>query len=149
MLFFLWLDLFPFHGPLAPLAAVNFSMCYLLAATFYYRGYVVPALALFAGIAADAFSGTAVHTAVFIGLYYGAALLRGFFYRPGSAFHVLSYVLLVAAADAVTYYAVTPAGGAGFPVLFIAGLVLADYALFLLMLWFFREPDRVQLYKMR
>jgi hypothetical protein len=147
-LFFFWLDVFPFRGWLGWLAAPDYILAYFLAVTFYYDGVPAVALAIGMGMAADAFSGTAVHTPVFVGSYYVVKLLKGVFYKPGSPFHIISYLLPVAGANLILY-GMTWAGGMVHvaPAVLIVKCTAVDFPLFLAMLLLFRKHEQPRFYK--
>lgn len=149
MAFFFWLDCFPFRGYAAWLAFPNFTLAFLLVATFYYEGGAALGLALGAGVAADAITGAPVHTVAYVAIYYAAWLIKGIFYRPGSPFHVMSYLLFAVGAN-VFLYAATSVGElvAGIPALFLLECGAVDFAVFLLMLVVFRRYERPTMYKM-
>ncbi len=151
MLLFLWLDFFPFRGLLFPITGLDFTLCYIMVATFYYDEPVTIVLAGAAGAFADAASGAFIHIPAFFAVFFAARILKKVFYRPGSAFHVISYIFVLAGAEIMLFIGTARSGfpESGFPALFLLRCMAINFLWFLLMLLIFRERSRAVLYKMR
>jgi hypothetical protein len=149
LLLFLWLQIYPFRGALAWLSGLNLSLCFALAAGMLGERRAT-ALAVAAGIAAGAVSGSAVPPVVFAAAVPAAQAVKSAMFRPGSAFHVMSYWLIISCANFILFLGASagnfPSGAAW---AFVAAWSAADFAVFLLMLAAFRDRRRAMAYRMR
>ncbi len=151
LLFFIWLDTIPFGGAIAPVCGINFTMCYVMLTTFRHGEVFSAALAIAGGTLLGLITGSPAPLAAFTLIFFAAKLLKGIFYRPGSAAHVLSYAVIAAVANVALYYggAAEWRGLARTPFLYVLAITGADYCWFLLLLIVFRDRNRAVLYKIR
>jgi len=151
LFFFVWVDTLPFGGALYMLNGINFTLCYVLLATFRYSEPAAAALSIAGGVLLGMLTGSFAHLAAFTAVFFAAKLLKEIFYRPGSVAHILSYAPLAAAANAILYYGGAAAwpGFSRTPLIFLLELSGADYCWFLALLILFRDRNRAVLYKIR
>ncbi len=149
LLLLLWLQTYPFRGALVWLTGLNLSLCFVLAAEMLGEKRA-GALAVAAGIVAGAISRSAVPLAVFAAAVPAAHSVKAAMFRPGSAFHVMSYWLIITCANSILLLGASrgefPSGTAW---AFVAAWSAADFAVFLLMLAAFRDRRRAVAYRMR
>ena len=147
MLFFCWLELFPFRGALAWMDGVRFPLAFLLVACFYIPEFWLGPAALAAGVILDSMSAPPVNTPLLVGAFYAAGLSRRAFYYQGSPFHISFFLAIFLAAFTVEFFAVS-GWYAGFPARAVLGLSLLNFAWFLLLLFLFQKKDQAVTYKM-